>query len=323
MKNSATKKLEDLYRAFKEGDNVLIVISADPDAMASSLAFKRLMWGLVSSITISNINIVDRPDNIAMIRLLGIKMVHINDIEAEDYNRFIILDSQPNHHESFSRFQYDVVIDHHPDTKYETVFSDIRPSYGATASILTEYLKAAKIKPSVKVATGLFHAIKTDTNDFERKAIIEDMRAFQFLFKYANLHLARKIEQSEIRLNQLKYYKKALAGKIIRNGKLFCHLGMVENPDICVSIADFFMKIESIQWSIVSGIYDEHLVIIFRNDGIRKNAGKVSSNTFGDIGSAGGHKSAARAEIPVAAFKHEIKPYNAGNLLRWIIKKIH
>jgi len=154
-------------------------------------------------------------------------------------------------------------------------------------------------------------------------AVIEDMRAFQFLFRHANLHLAGKIEQSEIRFNQLKYYKKALAGRIMNRGKIFTHLGGVENPDICVNIADFFMRIESVHWSIVSGIYDETLVIIFRNDGIRKDAGKVSSESFGDIGSAGGHKNAARAEIPVPAFRKEIKSYNAQNVLKWIIKKVN
>ncbi len=321
-KKTTAKRLEELYKTFQEGDNVLIVINADPDSMGSALAFKRIMWRRVSSIAISNINILDRPDNIAMIRLLKIRMIHIDDITIENYNRFVILDSQPNHHERFSRFQFDVVIDHHPDARIENTFSDIRPLYGATASILTEYLMAARIKPSVRLATALFHAIKTDTCNFERKAIVEDMEAFQFLFKYVNIQLSQKIEQSEIRLNQLKYYERALEGKVIKKGRLFCHLGTVENPDICVNIADFFMKIESIQWSIVSGIYNDLLIIIFRNDGVRKNAGALASNRFGNISSAGGHKSAARAEIPLTVIQHEIKPYNSDNLLNWIIKKI-
>ncbi|MFO7559423.1 MAG: DHH family phosphoesterase [Desulfobacterales bacterium] len=323
MKITASGRLKALYKIFSENDNVLIMISADPDSMASALAVKRLLWRRVSSVTISSINVVDRPDNIAMIRLLKIKMVHIDEISGSTFNRFVILDSQPNHHDLFLRFTYDVVIDHHPETGYKALFSDVRPEYGATGSILTEYLKAAGIKPSSKLATGLFHAIKTDTANFQRKAVIEDMQAFQFLFRYANLHLARKIDQSDIRLNQLKYYKKALAGRIMSRGKIFTHLGGVENPDICVNIADFFMRIESVHWSIVSGIYNETLVIIFRNDGIRKNAGKVSAETFGEFGSAGGHKSAARAEIPVSAFRKEIKPFNAQNVLKWIIKKVH
>ncbi len=323
MKDTRTEKLQALYKVFSEGDNVLILINADPDSMASALAAKRLLWRKVSSVTISNINIVARPDNIAMIRLLNIKMVHVNDINIDHYDRFVILDSQPNHHDSFTKFKYDVVVDHHPDTGYAASYSDIRPGYGATASILTEYLRSARIKPSIKLATGLFHAIKTDTCNFERKAIIEDMHAFQFLFRHANLHLARKIEQSEVRFANLKYYKKAFAGKSMRKGKLFTHIGIIENPDICVNIADFFMRVESVQWSIVSGIYDETLIIIFRNDGIRKNAGKISSESFGDMGSAGGHKSAARAEIPVAILKKVIKPYNAHNIFKWVMKKIN
>lgn len=323
MKITATSRLRALYKIFSETDSVLIIINADPDSMASALAVKRLLWRRVSSITISSINVVTRPDNIAMIRLLEIKMVHIDEIASSTFNRFIILDSQPNHHDFFSRFTYDVVIDHHPETGYKALFSDVRPEYGATSSMLTEYLKAAGIKPSSKLATGLFHAIKTDTANFQRKAVIEDMQAFQFLFRHANLHLARKIEQSEIRFNQIKYYKKALTGRIMNRGKIFTHLGGVENPDICVNIADFFMRIESVHWSIVSGIYNETLVVIFRNDGIRKNAGDVSSESFGDIGSAGGHKNAARAEIPLSAFRKEIKPFNAQNVLKWIMKKVN
>jgi nanoRNase/pAp phosphatase (c-di-AMP/oligoRNAs hydrolase) len=317
------EKLMALYKVFHEGDNVLVLINADPDSMASALAMKRLLWRRVSSVAISNINIVSRPDNIAMIRLLGIRMLHADEVSMDDYNRFVILDSQPNHNESFMDIAFDVVIDHHPDTGYAAGYSDIRPEYGATASIMTEYLRSAGIKPSTKLATGLFHAIKIDTNNFERKTIAEDMWAFQFLFRHTNLHLARKIEQAEVRLSDLKYYKKALSEKVMRKGKLFAHLGMVENPDICVHIADFFMRIESVQWSVVSGIYSETLIIIIRNDGIRKNAGRVSSESFGEIGSAGGHKSAARAEIPVAAFKKEIHPYNSHNILKWIMKSVH
>jgi len=319
----AYERLEALYKIFREEDNVLIMINADPDSMGSAMAFKRLLWRRVSSVVISNINVVDRPDNIAMIRLLKIKMIHIDDIDGNHFNRFVILDSQPDHHDLFSRFTYDVVIDHHPETGYQAPYVDVRPEYGAASSMLTEYLKAAGIKPSAILATGLFHAIKTETVNFQRKAVIEDVRAFQFLFRHANPYLAGKIEQSGIRFNQLKYYKKAITGRVRNRGKIFVHLGWVENPDICVNIADFFMRIESIHWSIVSGIYNELLVIIFRNDGIRKDAGKMSSESFGDIGSAGGHKSAARAEIPVSAVRKEIRPYNAQNILKWMIKKIN
>jgi nanoRNase/pAp phosphatase (c-di-AMP/oligoRNAs hydrolase) len=84
---------------------------------------------------------------------------------------------------------------------------------------------------------------------------------------------------------------------------VFVHLGPVVNPDVCVIIADFFMRIHTVRWSIVSGTCDNKLVVIFRNDGSRKNAGRVAKESLGSFGCAGGHKTMARAEINLAEIK--------------------
>jgi nanoRNase/pAp phosphatase (c-di-AMP/oligoRNAs hydrolase) len=322
MKNSALKKLQAFYKQFSGNDRVLVIINADPDAIASAMAVKRLLWRKVSGVTLSNINVIRRPDNIAMVRLLGIDMVHAADIDEKNFNRFVMVDSQPNHSEFFTRFAPDVIIDHHPETDAAARFKDIRPGYGATASIMTEYLRAARIKPSVKLATALFHAIKTDTNDFERQTCAEDISAFQYVFRHANIHLARKIRQADLRLDFLKYFRIALEGMRMRRGRVFAYLGTVGNPDICVILADFFMRICSVKWSVVSGSYDNRLIVIFRNDGLRKDAGKIAKTGFGDLGSAGGHKSMARAEIPLENIKKFIAPENNSDLLQWIISRI-
>lgn len=322
MTLSAAEKLRRFYDPFEGDNNVLILINADPDSIASAMAVKRLLWRKVSSVTISNINIIKRPDNIAMIRLLGVDLVPIKNIVKDSFNRFVIVDSQPNHNEIFTEYPPHIIIDHHPDTGASAPFVDIRPKYGATATIMTEYLRAAKIKPSSKLATGLFYAIKTDTDNFVRQTLIEDVRAFQFLYRHSNLHLINKIEQSELTVDFLKYFKIALDNKRVLKGHIFAHLGQVVNPDICVIIADFFLKISSVNWSIVSGLYSKKLVIVFRNDGLRKDAGKVAKQSFGQIGSAGGHKSMARAEIPFTDLKEVVDYKDDKKLLRWIINKI-
>ena len=322
MKLSASEKLRRFYEVFSSDDQVLVMINADPDAIASAMAVKRLLWRKVAGVSISNINVIKRPDNLAMVRILGVKLIHVDQVKPEQFTRFVIVDSQPGHNELFSGFKFDAVIDHHPDTQPEALFADIRPAYGATASIMTEYLRAAKIKPSIKLATGLFYAIKTDTSNFEGKTLTEDLKAFQFLFQRVNIHMARKIEQSEITLDFLKYFKIALEDMKRRKGKIFVHLGNISNPDVCVVIADFFMRVSSIRWSIVSGICTNKLVIVFRNDGIRKNAGKVASESFGQIGSAGGHKNMARAEIALPDIKKQTDPSDNKKLLNWVIKQI-
>ncbi len=321
MSSTNIEKINRFYDQFTGSDHVLVVINADPDSIASAMAVKRILWQRVTNVTISNINTITRPDNMAMIRLLDVTLIHLTKVEIHHYNKFIIVDSQPDHNDAFADFEYTAIIDHHENSGIAAPFSDIRPEYGATASIMTEYLRAAKIKPSPKLATGLFYAIKTDTANFERKAINEDMRAFQFLFKHANIHLARKIEQVDLRLDFLGDFKKAINDHVISRNKIFVHLGSIENTDICVLIADFFMRFNLIAWSVISGIYKDKLIIVVRNDGSRKDAGTLMSNKFGKFGSAGGHRSMARAEAQISLLGDKTDINDPEKLITWIISQ--
>ncbi|MBW2175253.1 MAG: phosphoesterase [Deltaproteobacteria bacterium] len=255
-----------------------------------------------------------------MIRLVSLDLVPIQDADKGQFTRYAILDSQPNHHEGFKGIDFDIIVDHHPDTGAKASFRDIRPYYGATCTIMTQYLRAAKIKPSAKLATALFYGIKTDTMNFQRKALIEDVDAFQFLFRHVNVHMAQRIEQAEMTLDYLKHYRTALEEMRVRRHRIQVHVGPVRNPAVCVSMADFFMKIHDIAWSIVSGTHQGRLIIIVRNDGVRKDGGKLLGEKFGHLGSAGGHKAMARAEIPLDNLEGLVDYRDGKALSRWIIR---
>jgi nanoRNase/pAp phosphatase (c-di-AMP/oligoRNAs hydrolase) len=323
MASLVADRLRRLLGLFAREDRLLIVINADPDAMASAMALKRLLWRRIATAAIAHVNVISRPDNLAMIRLLKLDMTPLEKVDRSQFTRFAIVDSQPSHHEGFGGIAFDIVIDHHP-IKNETglPFVDIRPEYGATSTMMTQYLRAAKIKPSTKLATGLFYGIKTDTSNFERKALIDDVKAFQFLFRYANIHMASKIEQAEITVEFLKYYRKALDLVRIRKGKAHVYLGPVPTPDVCVSIADFFAKLHDVSWVVVSGTCGGKLIVIVRNDGFRKNAGKLVANAFGNLGPAGGHKAMARAEIPLQNLEGCVQCKDEKIFGRWIAKNI-
>jgi len=108
----------------------------------------------------------------------------------------------------------------------------------------------------------------------------------------------------------------------LRKGRVYVHLGPVVNPDVCVIIADFFMRIISVSWSIVSGTCDKKLVVIFRNDGIRKNAGNVAQKSFGQLGSAGGHRNMARAEVALSDLPQQIDYRDDKKLVGWLINRV-
>lgn len=319
MSLSTKERLRRFYEQFSGDDRVLIPIVADPDAIASAMAVKRLLWRKVAGVTIANINEIERMDNLVFIRLLRVVMTPFQKINLKLFNRVLLVDAQPNHHELLTGLAPVAIIDHHPvSATSQAPFVDIRPKYGATATILVEYLRSAKIKPSARLATALYVAIKSDTSNFERDTVMEDLNAFQFVFRLSNIALARRIESAEIRLDFLKYFKLALNRMHLRKGRLFVHLGVVSHPDACVQIADFLLHIDSVNWSIVSGVHQRKLVVIFRNDGIRKNAGKTARDSFARWGSAGGHKSAARAEVPLDALEKEIQTKDDAKLGRWI-----
>ncbi len=298
---SATEKCKRLREAVYPEDSLAILIEADPDAMSSAMALKRFFWRKVQRVEIFHINTIQRPDNLAMINLLRVDQRPASKLRLKAFDKLAVIDSQPSHHEAFSDLSFDIIIDHHPvDPASKAAFVDIKEEYGANASMMTEYLKAAGIKPSPKLATALFYGIKTDTDNFARKSLPNDINAFRYLYRFANLNIIKKIETSEIKRQSLDSFRSAFENVTFVRDRAFVYMGRVSNPDTLVLIADFFMKLAETTWSIVSGVYEGKLVVILRNAGFRGNAGKIAQRLFGVWGGkAGGHSGAARAEIPL------------------------
>lgn len=320
-KKTAKERLTEFWDLFEKDDDVLVVINADPDALASALAMKRLLRYRVKSVVIAYPNEIRRLSNLSMIDLLKISIVRLHTVTLEDYDKKVMLDSQPTHLPVFENIEFDAIIDHHPATKgWEATFVDIRKNYGATASMMVEYLRAADIKPSVALATALFYAIKVDTQNFEKKATLADAISFRYLFNIANQNLVRKIELSAFRRSELNYFKVALNEMKISKQRLYVHIGRVPSPDVLVLIADFLNQVHEVAWVFVSGIHNEKLVVIFRCDGYKKNAGKLATAIFNEMGSAGGHPEAARAEVPIKNLSVEVAGFTTQTLVRLITK---
>jgi len=298
---TSAEKCKRLLEVVNPEDTLGILIDADPDAMASALALKRFFWRKVSKVLIYHINPIKRADNLALIRLLKIDQQHIRHMKTRKITKWALVDSQPDHHKQFTAHQFDIIIDHHPvGALSKAHFVDIKEDYGANSTIMTEYLRAAKIQPSPKLATALFYGIKTDTDNFVRGSLPNDINAFRYLYRFTNMNIIKKIESSEMTKRTLASYGLAMERLILRKDIAFIHMEDVDNPDILVLIADFFMRLAEASWSVVTGTYNGKLIVILRNAGFRGDAGKTAQKLFGPWGGfAGGHRSAARAEIPL------------------------
>jgi nanoRNase/pAp phosphatase (c-di-AMP/oligoRNAs hydrolase) len=297
---SGAEKAKRLMKVAGAEDRLAILINADPDALASAMALSRMFWRRTKSARIFRINRIDRADNMAFVKLLDIGNSHIRQLKKSEFDKWAIVDSQPSHNKAFDGFEFNIIIDHHPVTSgLKADFIDIREDCGANATVMTEYLKALKITPSPRLATALFYAIKADTSNFVRETVAADMIAFRYLYDFVNLNIIKKIESTEFSRKTLARFKLSIDRLVFFKGVALVHLGDVDNPDTLVMVADFFLKMAEAHWSIVSGVYNKTLIVIFRNAGFRRDAGKLAKAMFGAIGSAGGHKSAARAEVPL------------------------
>lgn len=323
VKNTAKDRLKAFWAVFEKEDEVLVVINADPDALGTALVIKRLLRYRVKGVTITHPNEIRRLNNQAMVKRLKIPLVRLKDVKVSEYSKLVMVDSQPDHLPCFEKLKVDVIIDHHPlSSNSEATFIDIRPEYGSASSMAVEYLRAAGMKPSIALATALFYGIKVDTQDFERKTILADAISFRYLFNIANRDLVRKFELTDLRRSELKYFALALAELKYSKGRYYSHIGRVRSPDVLVIVADFLNHVSDIDWVFVSGIHGEKLVVIFRCDGYRKSAGKLAERTFGSLGSAGGHKAAARAEVPLKNLELGDKEFTSDTLKRFIMRHI-
>ena len=316
-RKSARGRLQGFWDVFEKEDTVLVCINADPDAMACAMAIKRLLRYRVKQVVIAHPNEIRRLNNVSMVERLKIPLERLGNVKIQDFSKKVLVDSQPSHLPVFEKIEFDVIIDHHPITReYSSTHLDIRPDYGSCSTMLVEYLRAANMKPSVALATALFYAIKVDTQDFSQQALLADGISFRYLFNIANRNLVKKFELADMRRSELKYFNVALNNLTYSKGRLYTHVGKVRSPDILVNIADFLNHVDKIDWVFVSGIHCEKLVVIFRCDGYRKSAGKLAERIFGDVGSAGGHKEAARAEVPLKNLSFGDKEFSTKTLKR-------
>ncbi|MBE3071856.1 MAG: hypothetical protein IMZ67_02675 [Acidobacteria bacterium] len=240
-----------------------------------------------------------------MANLLDIQVERVTQASIEEVERIALVDVQPSYFgEMLTRV--DLVVDHHPPQGSSTAVSkDIRVEYGSTSTILTEHLRSVDVNISERTATALLYAIKSDTLFFNRQANRVDLEAFSFLYPLADAAMIRKMEGAEITLERLEYVEKALnAGRMAE--QVYCSfLGTAPREDLVPYVADFFLQLEDVKWTIIAGLVNESLVISVRNLGYSRNAGEFVRKWFADLGSAGGHRAMAKAVVPAAAFREK------------------
>ena len=141
-------KLVDLV---EPDDSVLLLLhgSPDPDSIASAMALQELLSrtrGLARSV-IASTEPLSRQQNYDFIFSMRINIQLVNNMDLAAYRLIALVDAQPSFLGGMLSFlQPHIVFDHHPrEGDWRAPVEDVRQSYGALSSIMTEYLLCAGV----------------------------------------------------------------------------------------------------------------------------------------------------------------------------------
>jgi nanoRNase/pAp phosphatase (c-di-AMP/oligoRNAs hydrolase) len=281
----------------------------DPDAISSAMALcaiGRYATDGVLQCRIFYDGNIGHQENQAFVNLLDIKMERLSPDALAGVNHLALVDaSVPGVNNGLEKDRkLDIILDHHRNGELLPVaeFVDVRPGVGATASILTQYLRELDIPVDKKVATALLYGIRADTQDFKRNTTPQDLHYAAFLLPLTDKNLLDQITSPSLSQETLDVLSNAAMNRKLKSGYLFSNVGYVRNRDAIPQAADLLVRLEGVNTAVVYGISDNDIIISARNKDIRLHIGNVMNEAFSEIGEAGGHATMGAAKIPLKFF---------------------
>jgi nanoRNase/pAp phosphatase (c-di-AMP/oligoRNAs hydrolase) len=321
---SAVEKLDKLV-AFARGHRRALVLThdnPDPDSLASGVALAWLLGELAGvEATVAYGGIVGRAENRALIRQLKLPVVPVSRVVFDDYDMICMVDTQPEqgNHSLPGRHFPDVVIDHHPIRPETTqaAIADVGGPIGATSTVVVEYLRASKLEIPPAIATALFYGIKADTRDLGRQTTPQDVAAYLWLFPRADKDAMGQIEHPPLSQAYFALSRTAIDRAEVHGQAVVLPLGELYAPDMVAEVAERFLYLEGMRWSLAYGTFEGDLYYSVRTTDRRANAGKLIREVIEPRGgSAGGHGTMAGARLPARGLKRPALKKLAAGVVR-------
>ncbi len=304
-------KLAELDQILLSQRRLLIVLhdNPDPDALASGAALSYLARKRCGvSATIAYGGIIGRAENRAMVRELKIPARHISRLRPSSYGNIALVDTQPGSGNNSlpSEVPATLVIDHHPLRRgVKAGFIEVKPDYGATATIMVEWLLASGVDIPANLATALSYAISSETQDLGRETSERDVHAYLAVYSRSSIRKLARIIHAKLPRSYFQTLARALHQAVSFRNVICAHLGDVPTPEIVPEIADLMVRHERIGWSLCTGRFDGSLILSVRSTHAGAKAGRLLRRLVANRGRAGGHDMTAGGRIPLEQGRNE------------------
>lgn len=324
------KKVERLVEVCR-GQRPLAIIShdnPDPDSLASAWALSRLLKARKISTKLLYAGVLGRAENRVLVSAMNMPFEHLETPRDErplPYWLFVV-DTQPDFGNNCLLPQDHIVgvIDHHPPlTKRVSLpFKDVRQGYGATATILWQYLTCAGVPIDPKLASALHYAIRTETMELGRGTSEADEKAYLDLFPRMDYGMLATILNAKRPASFFTAIGNAVRRARIHGQALVLPMGRVPTPEIVPESAETLLRLEGVVWALSLGVHQGNLYFSLRSTDSESDAGGLALHLAEGLGSAGGHDQTAGGKIVLTDFDAVRRREMPARLVRRFLKAL-
>ena len=296
-------KVSRLMALLQGHGTMLIIIQdyPDPDALAAAAALKEVANRAAVQCSVSHGGVVGRAENRALVDYLNLNLRPLDDLDPTRFDLIAMVDTQPaaGNNSLAPGITPQLVIDHHPIRRAtrRAEYTEIRSHYGATCTILYEYLEQLQIVPDPPLATSLLYGIRSDTQDLGRESTPADTAAYLSLYPLSNPRMLTEIQRHRVPRAYFRMLARGLANARVHGTCVISGLGDVNNPDMMGEVADLLLRCQGCEWALCYGFYAEKLLLSLRTWDADANAGRLMHRLVGRKGTGGGHDMLAGGQV--------------------------
>ncbi|APE96300.1 DHH family phosphoesterase [Halodesulfurarchaeum formicicum] len=301
-----------LKRVLSGRDRVAVLMhpNPDPDAMATAMGVELLAADLGVETDLRYPGEIRHQENRAFRTVLD---VQVDPIEtAADLPEDVVLvdHNTARGFDGASDIDPIAVIDHHPGDGTGRRFTDVRPEYGAAATILVEYLQAAGFEPATEdaerplpteVATGLLYGVLSDTDHLTRGCSEAEFDASAFLYPAIDEDTLDRVAHPEVDAEVLDVKARAIESREVQGPFAVSDVGELSNVDAIPQAADELLNLEGVTAVVVMGQKNGTLHLSGRSRDDRVHMGRALQEAVADIpmAGAGGHSRMGGGQLSI------------------------
>jgi nanoRNase/pAp phosphatase (c-di-AMP/oligoRNAs hydrolase) len=329
-KSHATRRSDRFLAGLHDTASVTLVshVHPDPDSLGSMMGLAHLVETCLGTPTrLTRDGLISRAENKAMVELLDIDLLRIDQLSWHGNEALVMVDSQPNtgRHSLDPTAPLYAVIDHHdtPGDLEGIPFVDVRRSLGATCSIVTSYLMEQAIDLPPRLATGLLYGIETELSGYPREASALDDQALVFLYPLADKDLLARIRNARLPQSHFECILQALQSSFVYDRLIISWVNELPQPELAAEVVDFLIRFEEIDWAVCAGVYEDKLILSVRSAAEDARAGEMLKQVVGRLGRAGGHDRRAGGTICLNSTSAKAVEQIQAKLRRRLLRALH